>query len=258
MQASLRSTLFLLLFFPTVALGAQGVPAGFAPTSVFASKTAPVAGETISLFTVLYNSSSESLSGDVVFTIDGKNVGTKHFTLGSGETQTPAITWKAVEGSHVGSAHFESVVATDADVSLLNDKADSITITVATPPPPTPTQQAVQTATNIATQAAPVVNNIFNSLEYLRDNAVHTLENQLAAAPSSASTDPFQQQVLGTSTVNSATPVKDGLFGGIWHSILRALLFVCQIKYLFYFVLLFALYCVYKLVQMFFRGARAY
>lgn len=248
----------ILALFPLLVSAASGdIPAGFAPTSVFASKTNIASGDSVSIFTVIYNSSADNLTGDVVFTVDGTAIGTKHFSLQSGETQTPSVNWSAVKGAHTASARIENVVgSSDAQISLLNDKADTITLTVAAPPPSSPTTAAVQNVTNIvqntAQSAAPAAQSVFNSLENLRQNAVHTLTAQLASAP--ASTAKPKGQVLGAQTYNApsdsvSTTTKPGIFGAAWRFILQILLYVCQIQWLFYLVLLIVIYILYKLVR---------
>src|SRR3989344_4394587 len=112
MRASLTAMACSLACLPLLAFAASGdIPAGFAPTSIFASQTNIVAGDTISLFSVLYNSSGNALTVDVVFTIDGAAVGTKRISLDAGATQTPSISWTATAGSHAASAHLENIVS---------------------------------------------------------------------------------------------------------------------------------------------------
>jgi len=246
----------LAFLLPLTALAATtGLPAGFAPTSVFASKTNIATGDTISLFTVLYNQSDNDLTGDVVFTVDGTAIGTKQFSLQSGETQTPSLTWTAAQGTHEASAHLENIVgSSDAQISLINDKADTVELTVAPPPPPSPQAQAVQNITNIVTTgsqaAAPAAQTAFNSLENLRQNAVNTLRAQLGV--SGTSTAP-KGSVLGAETyrapADAAPAGGSGILGTLWRGILQGLLYVCQIQILFYIVLLIVLYVIYKLIR---------
>ena len=246
--------LFAAALLPLAASAASGgIPAGFAPTSIFASETNIASGDTISLFSVLYNSSADTLTADVVFTVDGTAVGTKHVSLDAGATQTPSVTWSAATGSHTASAHLENIVSSAGEgASISNDKADTITLTVAPPPPPSPTVAAIANVTDVVQNAAPAAQTAFNSLENLRENAVNTLTQQLAA--SSASSTKPNGQVLGAETYNA--PASDtsssgggGIFSALWQWILQILLYVCQIQWLFYLMLLVVLYILYKLVR---------
>ncbi len=258
MRASLAALVCSFVLMPLFAFAASGnIPAGFAPTSIFASKTSITAGDTISLFSVLYNSSSDDLAADIVFTIDGTSVGTKHVSLAAGETQTPSITWTATSGSHTASAHLENVVSSSGEgAPALNATADTITLTVSQPPPPTATAAAVANITNIVASgtqsAAPIAHNAYNSLEYLRANAVSVLKRQLAAGGATDTTVSTHPAVLGTSTSNVATPEQGGILSTLWRTLLRGLLFICSIQILFYLSLLVVLYILYKLVRMIF------
>jgi hypothetical protein len=241
------------MLLPCAALAA-GLPAGFAPTSFFASKTNSTAGDTISLFSVLYNESTATISGDVVFTVDGTSIGTKPFSLSAGETQTPSISWTAVEGTHSASAYLENVAGGSA--SDLNDKTDSITLTVAPAPPPSAASQAVTNITNIinsGTQsAAPAAQNALGALEQVRQGAIQTLTQQLATPPAEPG------KVLGTSTSNVSTSSTSlsGMIGPIWRAILGALLYVCQVQVFFYLALLIVLYIIYKIIRAIFSERR--
>jgi hypothetical protein len=246
----------VVVFFPLLTLAASAdIPAGFAPTSIFASQTNITAGDTISLFSVLYNSSSDTLTADVVFTIDGTSVGTKHVSLGAGETQTPSVSWTATTGSHTASAHLENIVSSTGEgASLLNASADTITLTVAPPPPPSATTQAIDTVTSAIASSTPVVTNVaqnvYDLTEAVRQGAINALQNQLgtSTAPKGA--------VLGASTFNapqdaatSSDAASGSFLGSIWHSILGALLFICNMQILFYGCLLIVIFVLYKLLR---------
>ena len=256
--AALLSAAALLPLVASAASG--GIPAGFAPTSIFASETNIASGDTISLFSVLYNSSADQLTADVVFTVDGTAVGTKQVSLDAGATQTPSVTWTAVSGSHTASAHLENIVSSSGEgATISNDKADTITLTVAPPPPPSPTSQALATVNSVLASSTPVVTNIaqnvFNITESVRQGAVAALQNQIAAATGTAA-PARKDQVLGAQTYNAPQDATDSsaassgsIFGTIWRSILSALLFVCNIQILFYGLALIVLFILYRLIR---------
>src|SRR5258708_3778720 len=103
---------FICALLP-LATFAESLSAGFATNSIFASQKDITAGEAITIYVVLFNSSAENFSGDVVFAIDDRSIGTKHVVLGTGEAQTPSITWTAVKGTHTANAHIEKIVGSD-------------------------------------------------------------------------------------------------------------------------------------------------
>lgn len=248
--------------FPVLVFAASAVPAGFAPTSIFASKTSITAGDSISLFSVLYNSSVNELTCDVVFTIDGKSVGTKHVSLAAGETQTPSVPWVAVTGSHTASAHLENVVSSSGkDATILNEKADTITLTVVAappPPPPSATTQAVNAVSEIIASSTPVITGaaekVFAVTESVRNAAVEALKKQLAAYASpkgavlGASTNRAPQ---GSSTSEGAKNAS--IIDTLWRGLLSGLLFICNLKWLFYGLLLFVVFALCKLLRTWMR-----
>ena len=250
------ATLLCILTTTPLLTSASGIPAGFAPSSIFASKTNITAGEGVVLFTVLYNSSEDELTADVIFTIDGAAVGTKHVSLASGETQTPSVSWTAASGSHSASAHLENIVSSSGEgASLSYDKADTITLTVAAPPPPPATTQALSTITSVIASSTPAVTNVaktaYNSLEYLRQNAVSALQSQLGVSPSNPSP---KGEVLGVQTYNpsaetAAAAGSSSIFQSLWHGVLSGLLFVCNIQILFYGLLLIVIFILYRLLR---------
>lgn len=257
---SLFCVAVLMPFFAFAATST--VPAGFAPTSIFASKTSITAGDSISLFSVLYNSSAGELTCDVVFTIDGKSIGTKHISLAAGETQTPSVSWTAVTGSHTASAHLENVVsASGKDATISNEKADTITLTVAPPPPPPPpsaTTQAVNTVSDVIASSTPVVVNaaekVFAFSESVRNGAVEALKKRLAASGGA------NGQVLAASTFKApqggtTSPDENNasVLDTLWRGLLGGLLFICNLTWLFYGLLLFVIFALYKLLRTWMR-----
>src|SRR5512141_2341625 len=95
------------LLLPTCVFAA--IPAGFAPGALWLSKTEASAGETIKVFTVLYDSSANPLEGDLDFIVDGDSIQTLHFKLGAGESQMLSADWVAEEGVHTFSAALNNV-----------------------------------------------------------------------------------------------------------------------------------------------------
>ena len=195
-----KFAVFLLLplffVFPFVPLAeAASSSAGFAP-SIWMSRAQVVAGESVNIFTVLYNSSDNSLSGDVVFAVDGSSIGTKNFTLGAGETQIVSAPWVAKSGNHTVSARIENAAGAGVNASLVNQTTGTISISVEPPPPPSPTAQVLNTVTSaIQTGVASTVpaiagvaGSLYGKTEALREQAKTALQKQLAEnAPADAS-----------------------------------------------------------------------
>src|SRR3989338_7312398 len=186
--------LFLLLFAPPfVSLADTGPSAGFAP-SIWMSRTNVVAGESVNIFTVLYNSSDNPISGDVIFTVDSASIGTKDFTLASGETQIVSWPWTAKVGSHTVSARIEKAVGVSESANVLNQTAGNITVSIDAPPPPSPAAQVLNTVTSaieagVASSAPAVMSalaSLYDTAESFRVGAKSALEKQVAGTTRAA------------------------------------------------------------------------
>lgn len=245
-------------FLPLTALAAStDLPAGFAPNSIWVSRTHITAGDAINIFTVVYNSSEVPLTGDVNFTIDGKSIGRRNFSIKAGETQIESVPWISLAGTHAVFARIEKIADADtsASATVLNQTTDTITISVASAPPPSPAEQAVTTATNLVSagvaSAAPAAQAAVNALENLRQRAIDALQNQLTAGQTNSA-----GEVLGASTYRApkntatSTDTKNGsVFSSLWHGLLSALLFICRLQILFYSTLVFVIFILYRLLR---------
>ena len=244
---------------PSFALAASAA-AGFAPGSLWLSKTEAVAGETLKIYTVVYDSSPSAVEGDIVFTVDAKNIETKHFKLNAGETQIVSADWRAVAGTHTFGASLKNLSgATD----IANTQTNTVNITVADAPP-SPIAQYTNVVTNIISSSSPAVQNVFQTVasttEGFRQAGVEWLNKSLFSDQSLAtSADWPDPEVLGTSTSNvisSSTAQKSGLFATAWRYLLQALLFVFTVKLLFYFALLVVTFILYKIIRAVFAERR--
>lgn len=234
--------------------------AGFAPGSLWLSKTEAKAGETLKIYTVVYDSSSSNIEGDVVFTVDAKDAGTQHFKLNAGETQIVSSDWKAIAGTHTFGASLKNVTGV---AGAANTQTNSTNITIADAPP-SPIAQYSNVVTNIISSSSPAVQNIVQSVasttENWRQAGVDFLSKALYTDQVLATDNRRQEPaVLGTSTSNvisSSTAKKSGFFGSVWRYILQALLFIFTIKLLFYFALLVVVYILYKIIRAIFSERR--
>ncbi len=249
-QATIFSALaFLFLSVPVFA--AETISAGFAPSSLWISKTNLIEGDSAIIFTVLYNSSNASLSGDVIFTIDTVSIGIKHFTLDAGATEIESLSWTARTGSHTLAARIENVIdAAKVKTSLKNASTVTISVVVAAPPPPAP----AATSAPMVDGVVPVIQNagktIYTATENARTAGAASLANALKS-----STSTKNGSVLGVQTQNlssPANPANDSIFAKMWRGLLSILLFIFNSQILFYILLLFVLYVFYKLVRVMF------
>lgn len=76
--------------------------AGFVPANIWYSKDPFFAGETIRIYTIIFNGSTYDLSGTVEFLDNGAPIGKTDFSLSSGgRVRDVWVDWKALEGKHV-------------------------------------------------------------------------------------------------------------------------------------------------------------
>lgn len=251
-----------IVLLPFIALA--DTSAGFAPGAVWLSKTNVEYGETVQIYTVLYNSSEAPVAGTVSFFVDNSSISEQLFELTAGTTKIISTTWKATDGAHLISAMLGGVVNKDTGEAISLDSASTtpLSIEVASPPPPVPSPivEAVSSVVAKVQEQAPAVisagKSAYDSLEYLRQNAVRTLEKQLIAAETISQNDASysEQAVLGTSTVHVAASADDGTdisatFSKAWRSALSGMLYVAKVQYFFYPLLLLVFYILYKLLR---------
>jgi len=108
--------IFLLLSFSGLSFAqASDLPiknAGFVPANIWYSKDPFYAGETVRIYTIVFNGSTYDLTGAVEFLDNGKAIGKTNFSLaGSGRVEDLWVDWKAGSGAHTITARLMNVVA---------------------------------------------------------------------------------------------------------------------------------------------------
>lgn len=146
-------TLFLLTLM-TLSSGVRAagtdVPAGFAPGPVWLSQSTPTAGNTVRLYTVVYNSSLTAIEGSVTFMVDKTELGSVPFSLDAGESTIKSVDWNAEEGTHEFSAHISGVIERSTKVTATVERAVAAPLSI-TILPPQPQPKAVDTEEATAT-----------------------------------------------------------------------------------------------------------
>lgn len=228
----------LLLLLPFGAIAAD-VPAGFPQSAIWLSKTDLKDGDSAVIYTVVYNSSPAALAGDVVFLMDGAAIGTRSFSVRSGETEIVSLPWTAKEGSRALSARIEGAPGIDSTT------AGTTTVSIAPPPPPPPgvseTIAAADTVKETIDTATPAVTSFasstFATTEGIRESAIRALERI------ASSTTP-KGEVLGAE--DDATPEENAASSfdigatiqNLWQWILGVLLFIARSPIWFYLLVL--------------------
>ncbi len=228
--------------------------AGFPDKPLWLSNTKPVAGEEISLSTVLYNGTGATIGGTLTFFVDDAKLTSQDVSLAAQSSSVVSAKWTASSGIHSFSAKFATA---SGSTSALQQQTSAIQVTVAEPPPPPPPsalQQSVDKATEVAGQlassSAPFVQKvaqaIFTQTEALRNAGIDYLEKKVGAPQTGGggNGDNVKGFVLGTSTKQTAAS------GSTLHNIGQTAaaggLFILRSFYIFYpilaFAFLFALY----------------
>lgn len=92
--------LFTGILFPAT-LFAEAAPAGIPAGALWFSKEPIFAGETISIFTVVYNSTNYTLSGTAALRDGTTTISKKEFTVpGNGAVNTIVFPWEVTPGNH--------------------------------------------------------------------------------------------------------------------------------------------------------------
>ncbi|MES2953556.1 MAG: hypothetical protein V4674_03260 [Patescibacteria group bacterium] len=99
--------LLVLLFSPSLAFGAQP-EAGFVPSTIWYSKNDFYAGDTVRIYTVIFNGSEGDLKGELLFKDNGATIGKSSFSLVQGRSETVWTDWKPVAGKHSVEASIEN------------------------------------------------------------------------------------------------------------------------------------------------------
>lgn len=103
--------------------------AGFVPANIWYSKDPFFAGETIRIYTIVFNGSTYDLSGTVEFLDNGAPIGKTDFSLSSGgRVRDVWVDWKALEGKHTITARIvgaSASVAGGAKRTIALENADT-------------------------------------------------------------------------------------------------------------------------------------
>jgi hypothetical protein len=179
--------------------------AGFVPANIWYSKESFFAGETVRIYTVIFNGSTYDLSGGVEFLDNSVSLAQVPFAiLATGQAEDVSIPWKATEGKHTITARVintsvSSHGGTKTPIALENDSAGASDITVAIDPAVVAAnakavaEKSVEVGTQVAGQVGGVIQTVDNAIPVpIKEgttasvNAVEafrtTLENQFRAA----------------------------------------------------------------------------
>ena len=91
--------IFFLLLLVLPSWSEAAVRAGFPSQPLWLSSEQATAGDSVTIFTVLYNESEKTVGGNLVFTVDGQRITSLTFSLDAGKSSLESAQWKATNGA---------------------------------------------------------------------------------------------------------------------------------------------------------------
>ncbi len=217
--------------------------AGFPDRPLWLSSTKPLAGDEVSISTVLYNGTDAAVAGTLTFFADDAKLISQDVSLAAQSSNVFSAKWTAVSGTHSFSAKFAGV---SGAASTAQQQTTAVKVTVAEPPPPPPpppptalqqnVDKATEVAGSIASSSAPFVQKVaqavFTQTEAARNAGISYLEKKIDSPQISSAGSNETGFVLGTSTKKTAT--SSSLLHTIGQTAASGALFVLRSFYLFY------------------------
>src|SRR3989344_6171067 len=188
------------------AVGAQSTAqAGFPDKPLWISNAKPVAGEEVSLYTVLYNGTDSAVSGTLTFLVDGTKLSPQDVSLAAQSSNVISAKWTAVAGTHSFTARFES-----GGGNASPQQTAAVQITVTEPPPPTALEQTVRSVSTIAAAAAStslpiatdIASKVYVATEAFREKGLAYAQKY--SAPSAGASSTRRGTVSGSTTTSSS------------------------------------------------------
>ncbi len=133
---SLFATLAFVFCAGTLfAAESAGTATGFIQNDIWFSETKPLEGDTVKIYTALFNGRQEMLSGTMAFYDAGIILGKKNFSVAGKNVATISIDWNVTAGSHTIYAEVMTptilVAGKEQSVFLDDSKSDEAKLTVA-------------------------------------------------------------------------------------------------------------------------------
>lgn len=124
--------IFALVLIPNTTRAAD-TNAGFIPAPIWFSATDLKAGDSITIYSVIYNESAKNLSGAAGFYDGDTLLGTKTITVSAHSTREVSVAWKVTVGDHAIRARFENVksgTGTGTPETVLYSETDPARFTI--------------------------------------------------------------------------------------------------------------------------------
>ena len=263
----------------TVAFAAGS--AGFVQGNIWYSKDSFFAGETVRIYSGVFNSGSDAITGTVTFFNNDVAIGTGTFSAAAGQVGVASVAWKASEGDHVLSAKitnaFISGTTNQPAVITTAESGKSERVIALPPAPPKPVakitaESFAADAYDTAKKAASTVQDtVDTSADWLRaplvekktqlEAEIATLQQKESTVVSTKRTDFINQatessSTLAGNTANTPSDTGNRLLKQFYLWVVDAALFILDHKWLLYLILALVAYKRVRSVLQFVRNRR--
>ncbi len=110
----MKKAILVLLFIPLFAYSQQDQNAGFIPSGIWYSKDPFFAGDTIRIYTSLFNCNDETLVGELTFYDNGLKISSLEFSLPNNcQAEIFSTKWTAKQGKHIITARITKAELVD-------------------------------------------------------------------------------------------------------------------------------------------------
>src|SRR3989344_8039656 len=218
--------------------------AGFPDKPLWLSDAKPIAGEEISLSTVLYNGTDAAVGGTLTFFVDDAKLTSQDVSLAAQSSNVFTAKWTARAGTHSFSAKFEA----SSGIASAQQQTSAVQVTVAEPPPPSALQQNVEkTATvagQLASSSAPfvqkVAQTVFTQTEALRNAGIEYLEKKVDTKKADPEDTSNTTGFGSTTSAERSSEASGSTLHNIGQTAAAGGLFILRSFYIFYPILAFA------------------
>lgn len=263
-------TAILISFF----LGSNSVyaenntPVGFIENPIWFSKDSIVGGETVKIYTLIYNGSTEQLKGMVVFYNDKVVLGRREIIVPSKTVKDVSVDWKPISGTYRVRAVLENSRLIDlkgVEIKTIDISQETKENVVQVKEPElikveekikeSGTEDVSKTfkdfGNNIATDIPKTASNIFNKIDTARSDSSLFLEKQKDAAKVEKDKVVVKDDSVKTKKTSF---IPDNPFAIAKYYLFTVLLFLFNTKVIFFSLLVLILYL---LLRFIYRKIRA-
>lgn len=251
-----------ILVLPFTSFAASTIEnSGIIDRTVWLSKESLVEGDSVDVYTVVWNGGNSSLSGNVVFYDGTTLLGKRTVNLSPKTTKVVSLTWKVSAGNHNITTSFESANVTDAkgqnqSVLVENSKSASLVVSVKSKNTTTAENQIKDFSSDVKNKTPLFVENAIDSIDSLRvdwsDKIADLKEKSKSELPNkktpsaTVSVPLDSENGIGTPKLSTDTELIKSPFAYVKYFGYSLLSFILSSKLVFYGVVLLVIFIILK------------